>query len=99
MKGKGKKEKALQNGKHFVDEYSEGESGSSFPVRYRDLKKEKQLQVEVSKVTSSYEQKLSSMKAEHEAALQQSKICENLLPSNNLFFTFLSVSEVKLQSF
>ena len=43
MKGKGKKEKALLNGKHTVDEYSEGESGSSFPVRYRDLKKEKQL--------------------------------------------------------
>ena len=41
MKGKGKKEAALLNGKHTVDEYSEGESGSSFPVRYRDLKKEK----------------------------------------------------------
>ena len=59
----------------------------------------KEIKLAVGKVTSLYEDKLSSMKAEHEAALQQSKICENLLSSNNLFFTFLSVSEVKLQSF
>ena len=48
--------------------------------------KEKQIQVEVSKVTSSYEQKLSSLKAEHEAALEQSKLATYF--TNNLFFFF-----------
>ena len=42
MKGKSKK---FENpkGKPIAEDYSEGDSGSSFPVRYRDLKKEKQL--------------------------------------------------------
>ena len=40
-KGKGKKAEALSKGKIRVDDYSEGSSGSSFPVRYKDLKKEK----------------------------------------------------------